>query len=243
MADASKTDVALMFSGGVDSTMCAVRLAKEFRKVHLLTYETGYGHFNFTKSENRFRELQKIVGDKYVYTRIPIRNEWKKFVIDNLMDDYKKYRSGFIVCLGCKVLMHACTIKYARAHHITYSADGASGATGEMVEQMELSVSLFHWFYDDYGIEYLLPVYERHREDSIRALNEMGFYMGKRILDRHLGIQPRCIRGELYYLPYLLFNKPPKHDERIIAQFMQDKMKQVKEMINEEGKNADMLRR
>ncbi|MBU1863007.1 MAG: hypothetical protein KKH94_05010 [Candidatus Omnitrophica bacterium] len=228
MNKSTKKNVSLMFSGGVDSTRCAVELAKEFDNVHLLTYETGYGHFNFKKSENRFRELQKIVGDKFHFARIKVKKEWKEFVIDNLITDYTKYKSGFIVCLGCKVLMHACTIKYAREHGIMYSADGASGASGEMVEQMELSVSLFKYLYEDYGIEYRVPVYDLEREDSIRTLHEMGFFMGKRILDRHMGIQPRCVRGELYYLPYLLFNKPPKHDEQMIARFMHEKIEIAK---------------
>ena len=127
--------------------------------------------------------------------------------------------------------MHARTIAYALAHDIRYSADGASGATGEMVEQMELSVSRFRGFYNDYGITYLLPVYDNEREDSIQELRRLGFYMGTRILDRHLGIQPRCLRGELYYLPYLLFNKLPKHDEWEITQYMHDKLNQVKPII------------
>lgn len=213
-----------MFSGGVDSTLSAVLLAKAHPRVHLLTFETGYGHFNFSRSARRARELERIAGPRFEFHSIPIRRHFKRFVLDRLKEDYQRYGSGFVMCMGCKVLMHARTAAYAVEHGIGFSADGASGATGEMVEQMLVSVSLLKYFYQDQGIEYLLPVYEQAREDSIRQLNELGFDMGKRILDRHIGIQPRCVRGELYYLPYLLFNKPPSHDEQTIAAFIGAKL-------------------
>jgi hypothetical protein len=225
MSDPSRRgDVALMFSGGVDSTLSAVLLAKTHARVHLLTFETGYGHFNFSRSQRRVRELERIAGARFVFHRIPIRRQFKRFVLDRLTEDYREYGSGFVMCMGCKVLMHARTAAYARAHGIGFAADGASGATGEMVEQMLVSLSLLRYFYQDQGIEYLLPVYEQAREDSIGQLNELGFHMGTRILDRHIGIQPRCIRGEVYYLPYLLFNKPPAHDEQTIARFIGAKL-------------------
>lgn len=219
--------VALMFSGGVDSTVCALELAKTFDRVHLLTYETGFGHYNMNKSEKRFRELERLVGPRFSFNRIDIRKQFKTFVVDRLLDDYRCFGSGFIMCMGCKVLMHARTARYALDAGMSSCAEGASGATGEMVEQMLVSISLLRLFYQEHGLEYLLPVYDRVREDSIAMLNAKGFNMGLRILDRHLGIQPRCIRGELYYLPYLLFKQPPDHSEAVIARFISQRLKEA----------------
>jgi len=47
--------------------------------------------------------------------------------------------------------------------------------------------------------------------------------MGVQVLDRHLCIQPTCVAGELYYLPYLLMNKPVNHDETAVSQFIEEK--------------------
>ena len=77
--------------------------------------------------------------------------------------------------------------------------------------------------YDRYGITYSTPVYTIPREEEIRILQEKGFRMGLRIGDRFLGVQPKCHPGELYYLPYLFFNKRVKHDEDLVSDFIEKK--------------------
>ncbi len=65
--------------------------------------------------------------------------------------------------------------------------------------------------------------------------------MGIAIGDRHIGIQPRCIPGELYYLPYLLFNKALEHEEMAVANFIAKKEKSAKSIIEEYIKNGQVL--
>ena len=64
---------------------------------------------------------------------------------------------------------------------------------------------------------------EVRREDSRRAIKELGLKMGVQVMDRHLCIQPTCLAGELYYMPYLFFNKPVKHDEDSVSRFIEEK--------------------
>ena len=63
------------------------------------------------------------------------------------------------------------------------------------------------------------------KDDTIRALDfkDLGLKMGVQVMDRHLCIQPTCLAGELYYMPYLFFNKRMKHDEPVVGKFIKEK--------------------
>ena len=110
-------------------------------------------------------------------------------------------------------------------------ADGSSRSTGEMVEQSLLSLYMFREFYASFGIEFTTPVYDIPREEEIRKLEQQGFRMGLRVLDRFLGVQPKCRAGELYYLPFLLFDQPPAHDDDQVADFIERKTAVARELV------------
>jgi hypothetical protein len=120
-------------------------------------------------------------------------------------------------------------------------ADGSSQDSDEMVEQMAISVSLISLFYERYGIKFLVPVYKQTREEKITKLEELKFKMGIRIKDRFLGIQPRCIPGELYYLPYLLFNKALEHEKPLVTQYIKKKQEIADRYIEEYFKHGKVL--
>jgi len=220
--------ISLMFSGGVDSTTAAMVLAERYDRVHLLTWGNGYGHYRLERTRTRADELRRVVGpDPAGGERFVHRIESIQPIFDTLMsdleDDFARYRSGFIWCLGCKIAMHTRSILYNLEHGITEMADGSSQSSAEMVEQMLLSIYMIREFYERYGISYRTPVYTIPREEEIAILKKKGFRMGVRIRDRFLGIQPKCRPGELYYLPFLLLNQPPKHDEEAVAAFIEAK--------------------
>jgi len=62
-------------------------------------------------------------------------------------------------------------------------------------------------------------------------INKHDLKMGTKIMDRHLNVQPSCIAGELYYVPYVLFNKKVKHDESTVARFIQAKQEIAKRLM------------
>jgi predicted subunit of tRNA(5-methylaminomethyl-2-thiouridylate) methyltransferase len=237
----SENAISLMFSGGVDSTMAAIKLSEEYAKVHLLTYRNGYGHFFLGNSKKRAKELINKFGNKFVHNLIPIEDLFKKMVLDTLQEDYRELGSGFIWCLGCKMTMHTRSIIYNLEHNIKFMADGSSQDSDEMVEQMAISVSLISLFYERYGIKFLVPVYKQTREEKITKLEELKFKMGIRIKDRFLGIQPRCIPGELYYLPYLLFNKALEHEKPLVTQYIKKKQEIADRYIEEYFKHGKVL--
>ncbi len=217
-------EVALMFSGGVDSTMAAALLAERFDRVHLLTYHNGHGTAWMGRSAKRVEELRARYGaERFTHTLDSTQSFMQEVVTRDLVDNYREYRSGFIWCMGCKLAMHARSAIYCLENGVRHMADGSSGSTQEMVEQMVVSLSLIRLFYASYGIDFTTPVYDIPREDEQAELRSRGFRMGVQILGRNVGIQPQCYAGLTYYAPYLLFHKAPDHDEVNVARFIRDK--------------------
>ncbi len=223
-----------MFSGGVDSTMAAALLAERFDRVHLLTYHNGHGTAGMAKSRARVDELRARFGAERFVHVLDSTKEWMQRVVSReLVANYKEYGSGFIWCMGCKLAMHARSAVHCLENGVRYMADGSSGSTQEMVEQMMVSLSLIRLFYADLGIHFFTPVYDLERETEQAELRRRGFRMGIQIMGRNVGIQPSCYAGLTYYLPYLLFNKPPDHDEANVARFIRDKGATTRELVGE----------
>jgi hypothetical protein len=216
-------EIALMFSGGLDSTTTAVILGRQFDRVHLLTYKNGYGTYGHGRVGKRVEELKKKIGDRYVWGFVSTKSLFENVLVSSVTADYERYKSAFIWCMGCKLSMHTKSVVYCLENGIPFMADGSSGDSQEMVEQMLVSVSMIRFFYEEYGIAFVTPVYDVPRDEEREMLREMGFNMGLQVMGRHMGIQPSCMVGELYYLPYVLFNKSPGHSEEVVAKFIDEK--------------------
>jgi len=199
-------------------------MAEIFAQIDLVTYRNGYGHYHLARTRKRVTELDIMFPGRFTHRIVSVQRLFEELVVDQLEDEYDRYRSGFVWCMGCKLAMHLHTVRYCLAEGITQVADGSSSATDEMVEQMPLSLERVRSFYRDYGIDYFNPVYEQDREESIRELNRRGFRLGLRLGDRFLGVQPKCRPGELYYLPFLLCGVAPDHDEKAVKKFIDEKL-------------------
>lgn len=226
-------EIALMFSGGVDSTMAACLLAERYDRVHLLTYHNGHGTTGMGKARRRVEELRDRYGrGKFEHLLTSTKGLMEKVVIDDLVETYAEYRSGFIWCMGCKLAMHARSAIYCLENGVPEMSDGSSGSTQEMVEQMLVSLSLIRRFYAHYGIGFQTPVYDIPREDEQADLRRRGFRMGLQVMGRNVGIQPSCYAGLVYYAPYLLFHKPPKHDEQAVARFIDERSARARAIVD-----------
>ena len=227
-----RREIALMFSGGIDSTMAAILLAEQYDRVHLLTYGNGYGHYHLDRTRRRADELRQRCGDRFEHAVVSVQDLFERYLPEPEAE-FRRYRSGFVWCLGCKLAMHTRSILYNLEHRITEMTDGSSKSTGEMVEQMPVCVNGFREFYSFHGITFSTPVYDIPREQEIEALRSRGFRLGLRIGDRFLGIQPKCRPGELYYLPFLLLRQRPRHDEDRVLEFLAEKRELAERIIAE----------
>jgi len=232
-----------MYSGGLDSTATAILLAEKFDRIHLVTYKNGYGHYNHRRTARRVRELNRKLGDRFVYTLMGTKTYFDEVLVKNVVNDFKEYKSGFIWCMGCKMAMHMRSALCCLEHGLVRMTDGSNADTDEMVEQMLISLTLIRGFYKGFGVEFGTPVYEASRDDSRTLIGKHDLKMGTKILDRHLNVQPSCVAGELYYVPYVLFNKKVKHDESTVARFITAKREIAKQLMHTyfEERGIDLL--
>lgn len=224
-------EVALMFSGGLDSTAAALALADRYERVHLLTYRNGYGHYYHHRTSRRAADLAREASCRFTWTLIESRRWFDRIVVDTLREDWLAHRSGFVWCMGCKLAMHARSAAWCLENGILEMSDGSSSDTDEMVEQSLLSLSLIRFFYEDLDVDFGTPVYEAGRDAKREALSRKGMRLGAQVMGRHLAVQPTCLAGELYYTPYLLFNKPVAHDEAEVARFIDGKQRIARELV------------
>ncbi|MCZ7581871.1 MAG: 7-cyano-7-deazaguanine synthase [Deltaproteobacteria bacterium] len=232
-AAAEKTKVSLLFSGGIDSAMCAVKLADKYDEVHLVSYQNGFGHYKLSRTAKRAKEIsRRYPPGKFRHTLLSTMELFEPLMNEATTKDYEEIKSGFVWCMSCKLAMHTRTIAYNLEHGISRVADGSSSSTTEMVEQTPFTINTIRAFYEEYGMEFETPVYDQSREESIKTLKAMGFKMGVRIGDRFLGIQPKCRAGELYYLPYLLLGTYPDHDEKQVIGFIRGKLDIARDWID-----------
>lgn len=241
----AEDEIALMFSGGLDSTATALALAETHERVHLVTFQNGYGHLKMGRARARFEDLTRTVGPKFTYSLISTKPLFDRLLVRSVGKDYRRFGSGFVWCLGCKLAMHARSAWFCLENGVPRMTDGSNSETDEMVEQSLLSLSLIDFFYEDHGIAYGAPVYDATRDESRDILKEAGVRTGLTVLGRQLGVQPSCVAGELYYLPYLLLNKPVRHDEAKVAAFFEEKVPAASQLVREGlasvGLDADAL--
>ncbi|MFC1890513.1 hypothetical protein ACFL4G_12240 [Thermodesulfobacteriota bacterium] len=179
--DCSK-DASVLFSGGTDSTLAAVKMLGQHERVHLLTFNPGFIFF-VENSRKHAAMLMKRYGEGRVIHRIEdIRDSIAKILFGDVRKDIPKY--GFnmsaLVCLGCRLSMHTRAIIYNLEQGIRNLADGSIRKQSTIPEQMESVIQRNRKFYlEEYGIRQFSPIYEEDRSDL--ELDYMGMTSKKKL--------------------------------------------------------------
>lgn len=117
LLDNEMPQVAVLFSGGRDSSLAACLFALKGYRVHLLSFVSGIG-IKSDISDYRYNELHTrfphhILGRE----SIPIFGLFRKIAIVNIEEDFAKYKVNLIL-VGEKMAMHAAAIVYCQQHAI-----------------------------------------------------------------------------------------------------------------------------
>jgi len=215
------TQVAALFSGGVDSTVVAVRLLQRFDRVHLLTWDTGAGIIGPGRSRYPAGALAERYPGRVLHVVDSCAREFDRIIRSNLIRTYLRYRSRFVWCMGCKLAMHVATLRYCRREGIADAADGSSEETAYYVEQMPVSVQWLREFYERHGLTFHTPAHEFPTRDAkIRLLDEAGLPRGRTVLGRNPGTQPFCVPGNFIYLLSTAFDIHPRFDPVKVEDFL-----------------------
>jgi hypothetical protein len=195
---ARKDHAAVLFSGGTDSTLAAAQMLEEFDRVTLLTFDPGYLLF-INNTKVHAKKLAKHFGsDRVTHLIIDIRHYINDILGSNPAEDVKEY--GFnlasLVCLGCRLSMHAYAITWCLQNKVPYLADGSIRAQSTIPEQMETVIRRNRRFYSQvYGIHHFSPIYEESESDE--RLDELGI-SGKKKLKKQFILfdtQATCVFG------------------------------------------------
>ncbi len=167
-------EVAILFSGGRDSSLAACIYALKGYKVHLLSFLSGIG-IKSEISDYRFEELKILFPnniDKRIF--IPTFGLFRHVAILNIEDDFARYKFNLIL-VGEKLAMHASAVVYCLKNNITLLADGTSGYQESMPEQMPEAIKEFQEFSSEYGIDYVTPIRGFLSENEVKyTLMEIG---------------------------------------------------------------------
>lgn len=166
---ARPSPVAVLFSGGTDSTAVAIHLLRRGRATRLLTFDNG---------AEKWLELAGYKAG-FIQRRFPGLCTWelldstalfRDLAVVPMVEDVKRFGGGGnLVCCGCKLAMLCKTIVYCRRHGIREIADGFQKGQDYYPEQTQDYIAPADRFARAYGIRYLHPFWERPelKQDAI----------------------------------------------------------------------------
>lgn len=201
----SDGEVALMYSGGGDTTLAAAILAKQYKRVHLVTLCNGLC-MRLDRSAKHVRKLKEIFGEKqFVHKTIYITDLLYQIRGSLLRFSLQQHRSPLLFDLCCKLAMETAMIIYCLENNINLSADGNNSAQGEIFLQQSEYLKAVDTFFETFNIKLIHPVYpisSRRKRDI--ELRNLGVCDGNRTLT-FLGIssqffnQPFCLRASITF--------------------------------------------
>jgi len=186
-------DVAVSFSGGLDTTLAVTLLLERFERVHLNVYCNGYC-LRVHSAHPRVEKLQDLYGaERVVCNTMAVRSE-----LDGILPDYAgdldRIGSPLLFDLCCRFAMEIRTIVYCLERGISHAADGLNCAQPLIFLLEPDYIALADQFMAEYKIEFLHPVYNSgERPERRAALESQGLNDEVRPLTmlQKLGLMPQ----------------------------------------------------
>ena len=229
-----KNEVAVMFSGGIDSLLASVLLLQKYDRVHLITFDKGYLEFGIKNNTPNVERLKTTFGaDRITHQVIDIKQIVKRISVSKIFGDRKDYNIEIRWCVGCRLSMNTGGLLYALENNLIGYADGSNreqipseaSLTGT-AENYPSVVNRLKKFAMEYAVDFMTPTYEfGSRENRRTKLKELGFdidylsmdhskkisgMMTKEVMHRS---QPMCFSGWLIHWKRNLLGKPVEQNE------------------------------
>ncbi len=160
MRDSAKKKIAILFSGGTDSTVAAALMAEKFDVVHLVTYDR-FGLYSASNAITNIRKLKERSGsEKFVHSIIPINKIMKHVFYERYLRNVLKFRFFLVSNCGlCKLAMHVRTVIFCLENEIANVCDGANKGMRIFPDQMDCVLGEIKGMYSSFGIDYSNPVF------------------------------------------------------------------------------------
>ncbi len=175
----SDKDVLLMYSGGKDSTLSAIRLHNAGYNVHFIHFDNGH----MRDSDKPYLTFKKTFEGKkgfsfdYELSSVNIQNlfktyfyQWEHDLMRNKVDKNDRALTSEIRCLSCRMAMYTALIKIAKDKGFKIIAEGARISQKFMLEQIPI-IERLKKLAEDNDLELLLPVLDL--EDDKLEIEEL----------------------------------------------------------------------
>lgn len=167
-------DVAVSFSGGLDTTVAVGLLLDHFERVHLLTYCNGYC-LRAHASHDRITRLREVFGRDRIVARTSAMPDTLNALLGDYPRELREVGSPLIFDLCCRLGMEVETIRYCLDRGIAHAADGLNCAQPVIFMLEPEYIAAADRFVAEYGIQFLHPVYHfGDREARREALRRHG---------------------------------------------------------------------
>ncbi len=157
--DRKPNDVLLLYSGGKDSTLAAIRLYKAGYNIHFIHFDNGNmrdtdkPYLTYTES---FANNKDYYFD-YELSSIDIKPLFEEFFKNWSSDSKDPALTSEIRCLSCRMAMYTKAIQIAKEKGFKYIAEGARISQEFMLEQLPI-INRIKELAASYGIKLLTPV-------------------------------------------------------------------------------------
>lgn len=159
--------IAILFSGGRDSTLATLIYHRQGSYLHLLSFDSGLGYGSELRMM-RVRELQRAFGeDTHTWRLLPNYGLVKLICFSELVSDIKQDGCQQLL-LGESLAMFARAIDYCLANDIRMLAIGASGYQANFAEQTPVAIEFFKGLCEDYGLTLVTPVLQYASELEVK---------------------------------------------------------------------------
>ena len=250
--------VAILFSGGTDSTVVAAQAAQHFNEIHLLSF-TRLGIYKMNNVQRVITILEKkFPRTRFIPQLIDIDQIYAQLSYQSYCKNLLKHRfMNLATCGICKLAMHVQTINYCLKHSISQVMDGANHSMDIYPAQMTEVISEISALYLAYGITHSCPVYyfdneentsfveqkinrSKHKHGLGQSTSELLYNWGL-ASERYLKGSPedrkrqgRCFQNMILHLYvkklFLPFSTYEKYKARCLV-FMKDKIKYAKNSL------------
>lgn len=170
-------DVLLLYSGGKDSTLAAIRLYNAGYNIHFIHFDNGH----MLDQDKPYLTFQETFGKKddyyfdYELSNVDIKDIFEEYYsnwTNNLNNDPSL--TSEIRCLSCRMAMYTKAIEIALKKGFKYIAEGARISQKFMLEQLPITNRLKELAASQ-GIKLLLPVlYVDNDQQEIEELIANG---------------------------------------------------------------------
>lgn len=175
MAEKPADHVLLMFSGGRDSTLAALRLHEAGHPLSLVTITAGH-LFGLNNVERRLRELAPILSPD---------TEWLQIVQPAFRDTQRFFHQQ--TCLPCQSAYVVTGVTVAREKGLQKIAMGYASYQAGWPEQGPEATKILKSTLARYGFDLMLPVYDvASRANVIEELKSRGV--------SELALEQKCTR-------------------------------------------------